>query len=108
MCGPASKAGGVALALMAGILAAGAAHAQDPADGRRIAQRWCSSCHVVAPGAGGSDAARPFEAVANDPNFTPDGARAWLADPHPPMPNLALTREEIEAVIGYIASLRRE
>ena len=82
--------------------------AADPAAGYRLASQWCTSCHIVEPGAGGSDAARPFEAVANDPNFTEDGLRAWLADPHPPMPNFDLTRAEVDAIIAYIKSLRRE
>ncbi len=86
----------------------GAARAGDPAQGHKLARQWCASCHIVTPGAGGSDAARPFEAVANDPNVTEAGLRAWLADPHPPMPDLHLTRAEIDAVIAYIRSLRRE
>jgi mono/diheme cytochrome c family protein len=80
----------------------------DPAEGRRLARQWCTSCHIVAPGTSGSDAARPFESVAKDPNFTEDGLRAWLADPHPPMPNLNLSRAEIDAIVAYIESLRGE
>ncbi len=82
--------------------------AADPAEGGRLARQWCSSCHIVAPGMGGSDAAPPFEAVANRPSFTEAGTRAWLTDPHPPMPNLNLSRAEIDAIVTYIESLRME
>lgn len=99
----------IAAALAAASLlgAAGGALAGDPDSGRRLATRWCASCHIVAPGAGGSDAARPFESIANDPNFTDQGLRAWLADPHPPMPRLDLSRAQVEDVIAYLKSLRR-
>jgi len=100
----------VALCGLAAILAVvprHAAMAQQSADGLAIARQWCASCHIVEPGGVGSDAARPFAEVANDPNFTMDGLRAWLSDPHPPMPSLTLTNEEIDALMAYIASLRQ-
>jgi cytochrome c len=78
-------------------LAAGTAEA-----GRDLAERWCNSCHR------GSDAAPRLEAVANRPSTTPRTLRDWLAAPHPPMPNPSLTRAEIDDVIAYLLSLRRE
>jgi hypothetical protein len=32
---------------------------------------------------------------------------AWLANPHPPMPNFNLSRTEIDWIVAYLASLRR-
>jgi hypothetical protein len=29
----------------------------------------------------------------------------WLADPHPPMPNLDLSRQEINDIMAYLQSL---
>lgn len=86
------------------------AAAQDRASqGREIARTWCAACHVVDDAAAaGSDAAPPFAVIAKDPAISPDRLRTWLADPHPPMPNLALDREEIEALVAYIDSLRTE
>jgi cytochrome c len=88
----------------------GAAQAQElAAQGHEIARTWCAGCHVVEPGgASGSDVAPPLPMVAQDPSLSPDRLRAWLADPHPPMPNLSLTREEIEALVAYIGSLRTQ
>ena len=45
-------------------------------------------------------------AVAQDPALTPERLTQWLADPHPPMPNLSLANEEIAALVAYIGSLR--
>ena len=92
------------VALFSGV---GATAAQEADEGLRLSRQWCSSCHIVEPAASGSDAARPFEAIVNNSEFTGDGLRAWLADPHPPMPNLDLTRAETEAIIDYLLSLRR-
>lgn len=104
-CADRRVAAGLALVSLLG--AAGGALAGDADAGRRLATQWCASCHIVAPGTGGSDAARPFPSIANDPNFTEQGLRAWLADPHPPMPNLDLSRAQVEDIIAYLKSLRR-
>ena len=105
----AAKRGGLA-AMTVLVSICGAASAQERVEqGQRIARNWCSGCHVVEPGGtSGSDVAPPFPIVAQRPSLTTERLRAWLADPHPPMPNLALSREEIEALIAYIVSLRCE
>ena len=91
-----------------GTSALASAASADPDEGLRLARQWCTSCHIVAPNTGGSDAAPPFETIANDPMVTEGGLRAWLADPHPPMPKFDLTRIEIDAIIAYIKSLKGE
>jgi len=95
-------AGGMLALALAPRLAAAA----DPAQGRLLANQWCSSCHVVEPGGLGVEAGPPFEAVANDPAVTAERLRGWLAAPHPPMPDLNLSRLEIESIVSYIESLR--
>ena len=92
------------------LLAAPAAEAQMKVEqGHEIARTWCSGCHVVeSGGASGSDVGPPFPVVAQDSSLTPDRLRAWLADPHPPMPNLSLSQDEIEALVAYIGSLRSQ
>ena len=54
----------------------------------------------------GGDGAPPFAMVADTAAERTDDLRAWLADPHPPMPNLSLTRWEIDDLLAYIESLR--
>jgi mono/diheme cytochrome c family protein len=87
-------------------LAPAPAAAADPAQGRLLASQWCTSCHVVEPGGPGVEVGPTFVSVANDPEVSPDRLRAWLAAPHPPMPDLSLSRLEIESIVSYIESLR--
>ena len=92
------------------VLGYGAAGATEPAGdaaaGERLAREWCASCHYVGSGAAASDAAPAFAEIANDSEATPEGWRNWLMDPHPPMPNLALSRQEIDAILAYLQSLK--
>jgi len=74
-------------------------------EGRRIAAQWCSSCHVIAPGVRGSDVAPPFVALANNPAKTESYLKAWITNPHPPMPNFNLSRRTVEDITAYIRSL---
>ena len=79
----------------------------DAANGARLARQWCSSCHVL-PGASQSEVPQgppPFAAVAKL-GKTPDELRAFLTKPHGAMPDLSLSRSEIEDLLAYIQSLR--
>src|SRR3954447_3478207 len=67
-------------------VAGGTAWAGDPAEGRGIAERWCSSCHVAGNRSGGTDAVPTLESIANDPRRNPEWLRQWLNDPHPRCP----------------------
>jgi hypothetical protein len=46
-----------------------------------------------------------FQEVARS-GLTADQVRAFLSHPHGPMPDLSLTRAEIDDLINYIATLR--
>lgn len=83
------------------------AGAFDAAAGGRLAQDWCSGCHLV-DGVASSDVVPGFRQIANDPAKTPDRLRAWLSSPHPAMPDFNLSRPEIENIISYLESLRDE
>ena len=84
-----------------------AASAGDPEKGRALAERWCSSCHVVAPDqASATTEAPPFETIATRPVHDLEKLRAFLAAPHAPMPPLDLSRTEIGDLYAYIESLR--
>ncbi len=75
--------------------------------GERLARQWCANCHAVAPGMAppAGDAALPFAAIA--PRATPEGLRAFLALPHPDMPDHRLSRAEADAVIAWLLAQRR-
>ncbi len=96
-----------AASILLGLVLASPALAFDAKTGETLAARWCSKCHLVGPGGMTSDAAPTFEDIANDPARTPDRLRTWMADPHPPMPNLSLSRDEIEAILAYLDTLKQ-
>jgi mono/diheme cytochrome c family protein len=78
----------------------------DAAKGSQLAQQWCASCHVT----GGTPAANlqqgppSFSTIAHA--RTADQLRAFLSHPHGAMPDLSLTRAEIDDLIGYIETFR--
>jgi len=95
-------------------LAAAAAEAQPKSNsidaGHQIATRWCSHCHLVGPEQmRATDAVPTFAAIANKPTTTASSLRAFLQAPHwaSRMPDLHLSRTEINNVAAYILSLRK-
>jgi mono/diheme cytochrome c family protein len=89
------------------------AAAQDAGDtvaGRKLAHTWCDSCHVVDPAQqrGASNGAPSFAAVANMTSTTFLGLEAFLQTPHDRMPDLHLSRDEIDDVAAYIISLKKK
>jgi mono/diheme cytochrome c family protein len=99
-------------ALWTTIAAASAAWAQGDttvnAAGRDLALEWCSECHLVARDQTdpASDAVPSFFEVADRSSTTEMSLRAFLTSPHGNMPNIMLTREQIDEVVAYILSLR--
>jgi len=98
-----------ALALLPGLLmllVPGAARA-DAADGERLARQWCVNCHVI-------DASGPATTIPQGPpsfriiagHLDPGQMRSFLTNPHGAMPNLGLTRAEIDNLIAYIEGLK--
>jgi cytochrome c len=74
--------------------------------GGQIAEAWCSTCHVVSERQTRAPADAPtFRAIAERSPEAIDALAGFLMDPHPPMPDLSLTREEIRHLLAYIASL---
>jgi mono/diheme cytochrome c family protein len=94
------------IGLLFAVVAAGEARA-DAKAGARLARQWCSSCHLVAANQTSAVPQGPpsFPAVARS-GMTPAQLRAFLSHPHGAMPDLALTRVEIDNLIDYIESLR--
>ena len=79
-----------------------------PQAGKAIAERWCASCHVVT--------VEQTQASADVPSFRSiaikterlDWLSGFLAEPHPPMPNFSLTRQEVQDLVAYFESLRNK
>lgn len=78
----------------------------DPDRGLELAQRWCSSCHVIGPSFDGGDAGPSFESVAKRPGQSANNLRNFLAEPHDPMPDFQLSADQYEDLVAHIISLR--
>jgi len=82
----------------------------DIENGNKLARTLCAACHLIGEPANApvpSDVPS-FASIANRPNQSTDQLLAWLTQPHPPMPNINLTRKEIRDLSGYILSLHTE
>ena len=90
----------LAISVVPSTLTAGDLHA-----GRDLAVTWCASCHLVEQEAAAVTQARPLAAIARDQRWTADALRGFLVRPHGGMPDLYLTRQEIENLAAYIDSL---
>ena len=80
----------------------------DPKTGKQIAEKLCVGCHIVGPTAEGTVQADvpSFMRIANEPGQSAEMNAGAIVIPHPPMPNIHLTREEISDVAAYILTLR--
>jgi mono/diheme cytochrome c family protein len=97
----------MAAALVATGIAVGAAPARagSAQAGHALAQVWCSSCHVVDESGQGRDTAPPFATIANRNAADRRWLRGWLTQPHPPMPNFNLSRQQIDDIVAYLDTL---
>jgi len=91
--------------LAAPALGQGNRMAGDPANGEALARRWCASCHLLEGQSKASDAVPAFATIAHDPQKGPEYLRTFLANPHPPMPPLQLSRSEIGDLVAYFGEL---
>jgi cytochrome c len=79
-----------------------------PENGHALAQRFCTNCHLIE---NNSSATVPagvptFRGIANKPGQTGQNIMNVLIHPHPPMPDIHLSRAEIVDIISYLESLR--
>ena len=93
-------------AVLGSALGSGAARAGDPSAGLEVAERWCASCHGIAPGRASDKEAPTFESIVGERGRSDEWISTWLSTPHQVMPDLALTRDEIAALVAYFDSLR--
>ncbi|MCT8267509.1 c-type cytochrome [Afifella sp. JA880] len=89
-------------------LAPPALAAGDAQEGQAIAQKWCAACHVVMETQTSATPAAPSFAAIGEKyrGKGPAALAAFLADPHPVMPDMSLTRQEIRDLTAYIDALR--
>jgi len=85
--------------------------------GHDLAQRLCTSCHLIEPGAvnpPGHVGGPTFQSIADQPKSTERSLRRHLRTTHTnamvplEMPNPQLSEDELIKIIGYIISLRTQ
>lgn len=99
-------------AIVAGLLSAPAASyaaSGDTAKGQALAKRLCSNCHVIGDEAASATISADvpsFKSIAGLPDQSPERIAGRIVVPHPPMPQIELTRNEIRDLAAYIMSLK--
>jgi mono/diheme cytochrome c family protein len=80
----------------------------DPASGRRIATKQCSSCHRVFPMILSDKADPPsFQSIADLPSTTGISLNVFLHSNHRNMPDFIISSTESNDLIAYILSLKK-
>ncbi len=72
--------------------------------GRQIFEQRCVGCHA-ATNARAADVAPPVTAIAEKAT-NEDYIRGRMLSPHPPMPDFALSRRDLEDLFAYFARVR--
>ena len=81
----------------------------DAKTGKQIAEKLCVGCHIVGPTAAGATVPADvpsFARIAIQPHQSAEGIAGAIVIPHPPMPTIHLTREEIGDIAAYILTLK--
>jgi len=88
---------------------AGITSQPDPKQGKALAEKLCTNCHLV----GGAVQQQPanadvpsFPEIANLEGQTADAITARIMLPRHPMPQIPLTKAELADLAAYILSLR--
>ena len=89
------------------LAAPASAWAADAANGKRLAERWCATCHIVSSiQQRGTTHTPPFSEVAKKEHMDAPALALFLLLPHPKMPDMALSRNEAADLAAYIISLK--
>lgn len=99
------------ISLLALLLLASAAQAQDPVrHGRALVGEFCSRCHAVARfGKSPNPAAPPFRTLGRifDLDQFPRLLERGIASGHPDMPEFKFNADDARAVRAYLRSIQR-
>lgn len=94
-----------ALVIAAFLGVASSASAADIENGLKLSKQWCAACHVVASDQKSASVDVPtFGDIAHRKTEKKPLA-AFLAEPHGKMPDMSLSRSEIDDIVAYIRSL---
>lgn len=76
----------------------------DAARGQEIVARWCVGCHTMGPTV--DDRIPSFAALANNISHSEGAIRAFLMQPHKPMPPLEISTQQIEDIVAFLRSVQ--
>jgi mono/diheme cytochrome c family protein len=94
--------------LCAGASFAGVTSAPDPENGKQLAQRLCSNCHLVESGQEHAVADVPsFHEIANMEGQTEGSIMGKIIIPKHPMPVIPITKSELADLAAYIMSMKQ-
>ena len=95
-------------AVVALVVSTEISYSADAEHGRDVAARWCASCHLISPDQQRASAdVPPFAIIAKSPNFDPKRLAYFLLEPHPKMPQMALSRSAVDDIAAYIETLKK-
>jgi len=85
----------------------GVTSAPDPENGKQLAQRLCSNCHLVESGQEHAIADVPsFHEIANMEGQTEGSIMGKIIIPKHPMPVIPITKSELADLAAYIMSMK--
>jgi mono/diheme cytochrome c family protein len=82
------------------------AAAADHSNGKAIAERWCAACHLVSPDQKQANTDVPSFAAIAHKRQSPEKLRSFLMAPHPKMPDMNLSRQDVTDLVAYIESFK--
>jgi mono/diheme cytochrome c family protein len=88
---------------------AGVTSQPDPVQGKVLAEKLCTNCHLVSSAQQQQPASADvpsFPEIANLEGQTADAITARIMLPRHPMPQIPLTKAELADLAAYILSLR--
>ena len=95
----------VASSIVCAQIACAPALAADVENGLKLSKQWCAACHVVASDQKSASVDVPTFADVARRKTEKKPLAAFLAEPHGKMPNMSLSRSEIDDIVAYIRSL---
>ena len=77
-------------------------------EGYELAEKSCKGCHLIDDNDDAVAQVGPpsFASIANRPGQTAERIKGALIQPHPPMPDMHLSNEEMLNIIAHLESLR--
>lgn len=91
-------------------LSAEVAKRASAAEGYALAAKLCQGCHLIDDSGDAVAQVGPpsFSSIANKPGQTADRIRGSMIQPHPPMPDMQLSNQEMLDILAYLETLRTD